>query len=88
MDENNETVQRNHDSVTNQLLTLLMLMKRKEINEKKTPIYDSDGDDYDERNVLEENTIAIKSYKIVALANKWEREQETNPHLVAANLTT
>lgn len=63
-------------------------MKRKEINEKKTPIYDSDGDDYDERNVLEENTIAIKSYKIVALANKWEREQETNPHLVAANLTT
>lgn len=47
---NYETIQQNHDCDTNQLSTLLKLIKREEINEEKALIYNSNDKDYDESN--------------------------------------
>lgn len=54
--------------------------------DEEASIYDNDIEDYDQ-NVFEENTIAITSDKIVMSTRKWQQEQESNPHFVAANHT-
>lgn len=60
-------------------------MKDKEIDEEKATIFNSDGEDYDESNFLEENTVAITLDKMEALARKWQQDQESDLHLVSAN---
>lgn len=60
-------------------------MKGREIGEEKASIYDNDGEDYDESNVLEENTATGTSDKRVVSTCKWQ-EWESDPYLVVANL--
>lgn len=55
-------------SQSNEIMILLPISYQLcEIDEEKAPIYNNDGENYDESNVLEENTITITSDKIVAL---------------------
>lgn len=63
-------------------------MNGKEIDDEKALIYDNNGEDYDENNVFEENTLAITLHNIITLVRNWQKEQKSDPHLIAANPTT
>lgn len=61
-------------------------MKGEEI-EEKVQIYDSDSEDYDESNILEENTAAIMTDKVVVLACKWQKEPESSSFSSSSSLS-